>query len=870
MDLKLEPDRAPDPAPGGPRRHRIVGAVDWFIPDAVRDGDPDTLRRMRMLVAASFVAVPFILLAAYQLYLVGGSPVMQATAAGLGAFLVLTCPLLLKLLRSHVIAGTVLCFVFIGVCFVLAFTDAGLEDPILFWCIPVPLLAAFLVGPRLSTAVAVTLAAMVLALYWLEATGYPFPNITPQASLQWFTMLAASTAVVFMALLSWVYEGYTIKGLRQMNQRLEGLHAALERSEERYRSLFDNVPVGLYRSTPQGRVVIANASMAAILGFDSVASLSGADLERGGYEDPERRRHFRELMDRDGEVTNFESAWRTRDGRLVYLCENARATRDEDGRILYYEGTVEDITARREAQDAQRQSEERFRALVQQSNDTITVVDPEGIVRYQTPSIRRVLGYDAEEIVGRPVFELIHPDDRRRLQAVFERALPRHGEFGTFEIRCRHASGQFVYLESVATNLLTTPGIHGIVLNSRDVTDRKRAEEALVRAKDQAEEVARMKSAFLANMSHEIRTPLTGIIGFANVLADEVSEEHREFTRLIEQSGRRLLDTLNSVLTLARLETDEVDLDLQTMDLTAFTREAVALLIPIAEHKQIALRLVLPREAVPARVDAGCLNRVLNNLIGNAVKFTETGAVTVEVRPDGEHVCLVVRDTGVGIAPEFMPHLFDEFKQESTGLGRTYEGGGLGLTITRRLVELMQGSIQVESVKGEGSTFTVRLPRADAPRITRAATYQTRPVALARRPRLLVVDDNEDTRRLMQRIVQRGFDVDTAGSAAAALAQAGEQRYDAVMMDINLGESVTGVDVMQRMRQIPGYRAVPVVAFTAYALPGDRERFLNAGFDAYLSKPFTADQLFAILDEILPSGDSAPASLTLVPVPAEP
>jgi CheY-like chemotaxis protein/two-component sensor histidine kinase len=211
-------------------------------------------------------------------------------------------------------------------------------------------------------------------------------------------------------------------------------------------------------------------------------------------------------------------------------------------------------------------------------------------------------------------------------------------------------------------------------------------------------------------MSHEIRTPLTGIIGFAGVLGEEVEEEHREFAHLIKRSGRRLLETINSVLDLAQLESDGLEPSPEPLDLAEEARQAVLLLTPLAEKKGLALEFQADDTATVS-ADPTCLHRVFSNIVGNAIKFTEEGEVTVTVRTDGEHAHIEVQDSGVGIDPEFVPHLFNEFRQEVKKSDR--EGSGLGLAITKKLVDLMDGTVSVESTKGEGSRFTVTFPLLD-------------------------------------------------------------------------------------------------------------------------------------------------------------
>jgi CheY-like chemotaxis protein len=233
--------------------------------------------------------------------------------------------------------------------------------------------------------------------------------------------------------------------------------------------------------------------------------------------------------------------------------------------------------------------------------------------------------------------------------------------------------------------------------------------------------------------------------------------------------------------------------------------------------------------------------------------------VEVHVEADPSFIRIEVSDTGPGIDEAFLPRIFSEFEQESQGIGRDYEGAGLGLTITQRLIEKLGGGIEVVSRKGRGTTFTVTFPRSDA-----APTPDALPSVQKQQPRILVVDDNQQTRFLLERMLHAHYLVDTAGTADEAFHLTEEHVYDAILLDINLGAKTSGEDVMLRLRERERYAQTPIVAFTAYALPGDRERFLHQGFDGYLSKPFTRKQLTTLLEEMLPD---TPAS---VPVWTEP
>lgn len=391
--------------------------------------------------------------------------------------------------------------------------------------------------------------------------------------------------------------------------------------------------------------------------------------------------------------------------------------------------------------------------------------------------------------------------------------------------------------------------------------EQHRQADALIAAKHEAEEMSRLKSSFLANMSHEIRTPLTIMIGYAEALTEMVPEETRAFAERIEQGGHRLLATLNSVLELSRLQAKEMKLNLEDIDLAAEVTASVSLYGEMAAAKGLELRISTPKETSMARIDRGSLHRILDNLVGNAIKFTRTGHVEVEVVEDTTRIYMNVRDTGIGIGQDFLPYLFDEFKQESTGEARSHEGSGLGLTITRQMVEMHGGRISVESEKGAGTTFKVWFPkiasrqngsnsrtRAD----DRTPVIKSRVIRTGPRRRAMVLDDSLETRELLRFFLEPYFEMTIVDSADAVFASTWEGRFDLVLLDINIGdEQWSGLDVMAVLRKLPEYEKTPIIAVTAYALPGDEERFLEAGFDGYLSKPFVKAKLFEEIERLI-------------------
>ena len=371
-----------------------------------------------------------------------------------------------------------------------------------------------------------------------------------------------------------------------------------------------------------------------------------------------------------------------------------------------------DISMRVAAEEALRESEQRYRLVVKNMKDMVMLHDAEGGTLWVSPSVKEVTGRPPEEAVQLGAFDVIHPEDQERVAHHLAK-LHEGVNLGPIIYRIRHNDGHHIWVETIVQALYGEDGeLERIQSASRDVTERKRQQEELREAKQQAEDADRLKSAMLANMSHEIRTPLTSIIGFAEVLRDEVAPTHQHFAGLIYDSSRRLMQTLDSVLQLSKLEAGLVDIEIAPVNLQQELRETLDLMRPQAQEKAILLSVRdLPAITITGTWDGGAVHRILTNLVGNAIKFTdEGGSVEISVEERAGKVIICVSDDGIGIDPSFMPHIFEPFKQETSGMRRSYEGSGLGLAIVQRLVEIMGGTIDVESEKGRGTTFTVILP----------------------------------------------------------------------------------------------------------------------------------------------------------------
>lgn len=361
--------------------------------------------------------------------------------------------------------------------------------------------------------------------------------------------------------------------------------------------------------------------------------------------------------------------------------------------------------------DAQKQFhaiEERYRAVVEQASDGIYLLDARTLTFLDAnPAFCSMVGMTLDEVKKRSVTDLIvapsgtvnnpfgHTFDGSRAH-VAERML-------------RKADGSIIYVELHIDRIRYTDR-EALSVVVRDVSSRKEYESRLVKAKENAEEISRFKSSLLANMSHEIRTPLCSILGWTNVLNEELPERQRELVKLIEQSGRRLHNTLDSVLELAHLDANSKKLQPILVDVMEEVRSVAVAVEPEAERKGLVVSIQNDGMPIWTRVDVASFRRVLNHVVDNAIKFTDAGTVTLSVGATATDIRIDVADTGSGISEEFLPSIFEEFKQESAGLDRDHEGNGLGLAIVKRLVDLLGGNIEVSSRRGVGTTFSLYFP----------------------------------------------------------------------------------------------------------------------------------------------------------------
>ena len=675
-----------------------------------------------------------------------------------------------------------------------------------------------------------------------------------------------------------------IAEIKLADEKLRQLSAAVEQS-----------PVSTIITNADGAIEYANLKFTALAGFTQ-AEVLGRNLrfQQTGNISPTTYRELWQVVTA-GIVWRGDLHSRKKNGEIYWEDVTISPIRDAAGVITHFLVINEDITNRKHAEAEIRQQAALISSLLDSIPDIVFFKNKEGVYLGCNPRFAEFVGRPRNEIVGQTDHELfdreIADSFREHDQQVLAACEPRQNEEWI-----TYPDGRRVLLDTLKAPYWGPDGsLVGVLGISRDITAQKQAAEQLRQANqsleeanvstralaEQADAANRAKSDFLAMMSHEIRTPMNAVLGMTSLLLNTpLDVRQTEFARTVATSGEALLDIINEILDFSKIEAGEhFQLDEEVFDLRKLVGGVLQLLEPRATERGLALAVELA-EGLPdcLRGDDGRLRQVLMNLVGNAIKFTEQGGVKVRVQRLGAEdrrirLRFEVTDTGIGISAEETARLFQPFTQVDSSASRRRGGTGLGLAISKRIVELMGGSIGVASVAGQGSTFwfEVVLEAAQAP-ATGAEEVEVSElaggaiVAPGRPLRLLVAEDHAPNRRLVMYMLESlGCTADFAGNGLEAVAMWERSDPDLIIMDCHMPE-MDGFEATREIRRreaarsVAGGKHVRIVALTANALKGDRESCLAAGMDDYLSKPYTAQQLGAVLNRRpVRSGKTAPA-----------
>ncbi|GAB3449698.1 PAS domain S-box protein [Insolitispirillum peregrinum] len=637
--------------------------------------------------------------------------------------------------------------------------------------------------------------------------------------------------------------------------------------------LFEAVAIGVFSVSLDGVILSANPAFATLLGYACPADLLVAriNLFNDIHVFAGETRQVQQVLATGGMVPACEVRIRRNDGVLLWGRETLRPVMAADGKtVRVIAGTMEDITARKLHEEIAADIETKYRSIFQNSVEGIFQITPGGDFISANPALVRLFGFTDEQALVRSIHFTGCWTDEATRQA-FVQALAEGQELQHFETAARRQDGRGLW---IAVNVRTLRDATGQVLyhegTIEDITARKLTElelaaahRQLQHAKDAADEAALVKSDFLALISHEIRTPLNGILGMTSHLLEEVHEQdHRDALETIHFSGDCLLSMINDVLDFSKLEAGALELEKLVFQPGRLAKGVVDLLHIRARERSVQLGLSMAPTVPEAMVgDPTRVRQVLLNLVGNAIKFTDHGSVTVSVacdlNPDTTATLRIeVQDTGIGISAEVMPRLFQSFRQADPSITRRYGGTGLGLAICKRLVDLMQGRIGCSSEPGKGSLFWFEVPVAIAAGDSRSGPETGKEGSRASRPlmtmtqslTILVAEDNPINQKVVRAMLERrGHRVVMVGDGRAAVEAVRTQVFDVVLMDM-LMPDMDGLAATQAIRALG--QTLPIIALTANVLQDERDRCLVAGMNAFLSKPISSAQLFETIEQL--------------------
>ncbi len=656
---------------------------------------------------------------------------------------------------------------------------------------------------------------------------------------------------------------------------------ALADSEKRFRDVSDAVGEYIWEVDLDGGIAFVSERVTDVLGI-APKELEGrpyAELVPG----PDQERwvqRFRGLIADHGRLASSEWRGSTRDGRPVWLSVSALPVFDAHGALVCYRGAGRDITRRKDSEAALRAAEERFSMLVDSSADAFWDVNFDTARVFFAPRLADMLGHDTlGELAPGDFFGLIHEEDLPRVERARAVApdAPRHAF--CVEARMRHADGAWLWVEINGIDIRDSQGDSVRALGFvTDITERKRAVEAIKQARVAAESANRAKSEFLAMMSHEIRTPMNGIIGMTSLMLDTpLNTDQAEFAETIRSSSENLLSIINDILDFSKIETGRIDLESEPFSLRSCIEDVLDIVAPTACRKNLELTYLYPDD-LPQIVlgDSTRVRQILLNLLGNAVKFTARGEVHVEVRrlagdkpadPKLLPLHFIVRDTGIGIPADKLHKLFQPFSQVDASTTRQYGGTGLGLAICRKLCTIMDGRIWVESTPGAGSTFHFTLHLGLEDGLAPVAVQGGTPSLEGKR--VLVIDDNATNRRILRLQVQRmgmqAVDAESGAQAFELLERA--PRFDLVLLDYQMDE-MDGIAVARAIREMPGDRRPPVIFMPSVSRADSVVVEARDLYHTVISKPIHFSQLFDAICAVFSDG-GAPVRPSTLPPPID-
>lgn len=642
------------------------------------------------------------------------------------------------------------------------------------------------------------------------------------------------------------------------------LEEALREQEERFCLSFDQSSVGMAYGAEDGRPIEVNNHFCSMLGYSREELLSMTFVEFTHPDDCDVDISLYNRLVR-GEIPsyNLEKRYIRKDGVVINAILNVTAIRDQSGQVRDFFAVIRDVTELKQLKQDLRENEEKFSKAFFGSPAFLIITELEyGTVLEVNEAFSRLTGYSREEVLGRTVGELglFKPEQRKS----YVERIARTGRILDCEAEGTDRYGRSTWV-IVSSQIIELRGRRCLISSGVDITHRKILESELVEARQVAEAANQAKSEFLSNMSHEIRTPMTGILGMLELLESRnLGDNEHTLVTSAKTSAEGLLRIINDILDLSKIEAGRLKIEEQTFDLRKTVQDITRLFQPQAQDKGLKF-IVQVDQSLPEYMlgDEMRIRQILFNLVGNSLKFTTKGQIEIRVKDNGfksqdrKQITFLVADTGIGIPKNRIKNVLHPFVQAESNYTKKIEGTGLGLTIVRRLVDLMQGSMNLSSQPDQGTTIWFSLLLKEGVKQDKEPVeHPNDSVKLAERNqdyRLLLVDDSAICQMMVAEFLRGvGYEVVGAGNGSQALDLLESNSFDAVLMDIQMPE-MDGIEATRRIRtgQINCNKDIPIIGLTAYVMDKEKESFLKSGMDDHISKPMTMKDLDSKIREVI-------------------
>ncbi|MGQ1908978.1 PAS domain S-box protein [Marinifilum sp. RC60d5] len=632
----------------------------------------------------------------------------------------------------------------------------------------------------------------------------------------------------------------------------------VQQSEEKYKILYDNAPLGYHSLDKNGNFVDVNQTWLNLLGYEKeeVIGKNYADLLHPDYLD-RFVNNFSKFKSR-GFVRDVHFKLRHKNGTYIPIALEGGTGCHPDGSFKQTYCVIQDITAKLKAEEELKASEAKLRYFIQQAPFPLSLVNTlTGEISYLNNSFFKMFGYSDEEISTLDKWwKLAFPNPDYR-----EFVIKKWEKVTGFSEEEKASTTPQVYNIYCKDGSVKQTLVSGIALGNEfltimvDISAQKKIEQELIIAKERAEESEKLKSAFLANMSHEIRTPMNGILGFADLLKSPKlsGEKQQKYIDIILKSGDRMLSTINDIIEVSKIETNQVQPSNIQVNINAVIDHYYDFFEPEAKEKELSFNSskALPAEQSVILTDQLMLDSILSNLIKNAIKYTVTGSIDFGYRDKGNYLEFFVKDTGIGIAANMQSIIFERFRQADLNNEDTIEGSGLGLAISKAYVEMLGGEIILKSELGKGSEFIFTIPvkRSKSKKIdVDSSTLICE--ADGKKLKVLIAEDDEYAREYLSILLKRiSSEILIAENGEMAVELASKHSdIDLILMDMKMPK-LNGYEATKQIRE--NNKTVPIIAQTAFALAGDREKTLQAGCNDFISKPVSADHLYSAVNRLI-------------------